>query len=671
MLDPRLVSASEPANLQKPREFIASLGERVIRKSQRKVPSVETYAVSSALPKQTHRKLLLADKAGRKLSLALHRFALVGPKDIVAVNKTDPTRVSVISSENPKDLIALAPHFSEIKTLAIGSTSYQLKIEELRSAEQIEAYAYLEAFHYKTTVFTQDDEIESSTDSIPGAGGRRAVLLASFKVGSRWEAVGYIELQMPLLMVKPRHELFAAPFKHPSRPIEWTEWNASSIRAYVNLVARVARVVTSPEYRGLGLAREMLSSAESFARTRWHITGRRALFLEISAEMLRYLDFVSSSGFVFVGNTEGNLDRIVADIGSMRRGYTVSSGIMSLQKKYLTRLEAGAKRLGKSVDRLMESVSACAASPEKLNELPPQEYFVVRSVLRVPIPYFIKGLDDYAQDYVQARAAALEKRSDSSSRETGRRNLARVKLARVAWQELSVTAEYDPPATPSVRGIVEAFGLQGTRLSVDIVKNLRIEASGGNIILVIGPSGTGKSLLLSALDPKFESKHVRIIRRSRSGDTLYTAGWMRDLPDDIPIIDVFSRQWGVERSIEALNYAGLSEAFVYLKPYRLLSRGQRYRARLADLLVRPEQVWLLDEFCSDLDPITAGIVASNFRKLITRTQRIAFIAAANHKHFASALRPTRVLQLRHGFAPRVLSNREFNDEIREHNGQEV
>jgi ABC-type polar amino acid transport system ATPase subunit/GNAT superfamily N-acetyltransferase len=640
-------------------------------KPDRNARGYETYEVASTTPKDANRKLQVIDKTGRKLALSVHRFGLVGPKETVAVSQADPSKISVVSREDVSDLIAVTPHFTETRALSIGAAKYTLRIEELRTVEQLSAYNYLEAFHYKTTVATQSENGDEQHDSSSvGFGGRRAVLLASLKLSGRWEPVGYLELQMPLLMVKPRHELFATKFDHPNRPVKWIEWNAGSIRSYVNLIARIARVVTSPEYRGLGLARELLASAETFARTRWHIGGRRALFIEISAEMLRYLDFVSSSGFVFAGNTEGNLDRIVADLNSMSRGYSVSSGIMSLQKKYWTRLDEGAKRLGTPLETLMASVAQCAANPEKLNALKPEEYFVVRSVLRVPIPYFIKGLDEYAQQYVEASAANLaDTRAVSDAERRTRKGTPRI-ANRVSWRSLTVTAEYDPPVTPSVRGIIEAFGLQGNRLSVEVVKDLRIEASSGNIVLIVGPSGTGKSLLLRALDPSFESKHVTIQRRSTGGPS-YTVGWMRDLPDDQPIIDVFATQWGIEKAIQVLNFSGLSEAFVYLKPYKLLSRGQRYRARLADLLARPEQVWLLDEFCSDLDPLTAGIVASNFRKLIVRTRRIAFVAAANHLHFISALRPTRVLQLRHGFAPRFVTTSEYIDSIGDRDGQEV
>ena len=95
----------------------------------------------------------------------------------------------------------------------------------------------------------------------------------------------------------------------------------------------------------------------------------------------------------------------------------------------------------------------------------------------------------------------------------------------------------------------------------------------------------------------------------------------------------------------------------------MLSRGQQYRAMIAELLLRDDGVWLLDEFCGDLDPITAKVVAHNLRKQIVATGRVAFVASANHLHYVDALRPTRVLALRAGDAPRWLTYRAYREEL--------
>ena len=95
----------------------------------------------------------------------------------------------------------------------------------------------------------------------------------------------------------------------------------------------------------------------------------------------------------------------------------------------------------------------------------------------------------------------------------------------------------------------------------------------------------------------------------------------------------------------------------------MLSRGQQYRAMIAELLLRDEEVWLLDEFCTDLDPITAKTVAHNLRKQVIATGRIAIVAGANHAHYVDALRPTKVLMLRSGDRAGWLSFKEYQNEF--------
>ena len=85
-----------------------------------------------------------------------------------------------------------------------------------------------------------------------------------------------------------------------------------------------------------------------------------------------------------------------------------------------------------------------------------------------------------------------------------------------------------------------------------------------------------------------------------------------------------------------------------IKPIALLSQGQQYRARIALLIAENYDLWLIDEFCADLDTITAKTCAQNIRRYISRTRRICIAAAANNNHFVDALKPDRVLVLNSG-----------------------
>jgi hypothetical protein len=71
------------------------------------------------------------------------------------------------------------------------------------------ALEFLEQFHYKTNnSLNEKDRSEEQRSATASIGGRRAVLYAAIKMGERWLPAGYIDLQMPLMMCKPRHDLF-------------------------------------------------------------------------------------------------------------------------------------------------------------------------------------------------------------------------------------------------------------------------------------------------------------------------------------------------------------------------------------------------------------------------------------------------------------------------------
>ncbi len=592
------------------------------------------------------RQVSLETSEGSRVSLKLHPYAVVGKGDQLLFDGSSGRRISVRSQCG--GAIPLLPAFSTSDTASLGDITYELTVRELLDQSDIDAYDYLEKFHYKTSLHSEDEDAPAAN-----SGGRKAVLLLSIKHGKRWVAAGYVELVMPLLMVKPRHDFFqAAPFHDNERGISWDKWDGEEIRRYTNHIVRIGRIVISPEYRGLGLAKNLLKIAGEFARERWHIGGKRPIFLEISAEMLNYIDFVSTAGFTFIGLTEGNLRRVVKDLHYMRREYEVASGIMSLQRRYLVAFEKLCRETGKTFDEQLEKLKRIADDPAQLNSLDPGEWYAFRRVLRFPRPYYLLGLNNRAREYLQLhRPPGIDK---SPSRLTSYTAKAiEVKLR-------SVRSVYDLPSTPNVRMITESFGIETRQIARDILGSVTVKAAPGNIIFVAGASGSGKSVLLRSLDGSFHSPHLRLeFEASPRGQ--YSAGWLQPIDSSSALIEVFADRYGADRTVAAFSRVGLSEAFVFLKPFELLSRGQRYRAMIADLMLRDDPVWLIDEFCADLDPVAASIVAHNLRKLTLREGRIAVLAAANHSHFLKALRPTQILIVRAGDRPEYLSHRDYSE----------
>ncbi|KQU84552.1 hypothetical protein ASC78_08565 [Variovorax sp. Root318D1] len=98
---------------------------------------------------------------------------------------------------------------------------------------------------------------------------------------------------------------------------------------------------------------------------------------------------------------------------------------------------------------------------------------------------------------------------------------------------------------------------------------------------------------------------------------------------------------------------------VFIKPYEVLSMGQRYRAMFAELTLSDAPVWLIDEFCSNLDPITSKILAIRIKRLATKNDRVVVVAAANTEHFIEALSPDQILLVRNGAVVSKLTKSEY------------
>lgn len=591
------------------------------------------------------RRLTIEDGRGGTQVIRLHRYALLGKGDRVVIDPEKPRNIFAASTEDDSDLIRIAPPFSSESSRSLGKRIFKFKVKEVTDETDRQDLEYLERFHYKSAISEDDSSSKLSS------GGRKAVLLAFTKEGGVRTPAGYIELQMPLLMAKPRHKLFGHGFNHPRRPISWTAWDQHAMRKHVNCIVRIARVVVHPELRGLGLSRLLIDQAKIYSRERWHIGGVRPLFMEISAEMLNHIDFVGRSGFRLAGNTEGNISRVVRDLVSMSRGYEVTSGIMSLQKKYLTVLLRYCEETGSDFDDVLSRLQEITKSDNPAGELNPLEWVIFGKVLRFPIPYYICGLDGPSEEFIERHLPPPSARGGGVI----------LGGSKVEVKGLEITSDYEVSQTENSRIILNCFGIQSARLKSKIVSSVDIQASAGNVILIAGASGTGKSALLSALDPG-RARGSKSLVVDAKGRNDYTAQWLSPLSSEGAIFDVLAERSSVKEALGALSEVGLSEAFALVKPFNLLSRGQQYRAMLAGLLLGNASVWLIDEFCSDLDPLTARIVAHSLRKHVNRVGKIAFVAAANHGHFIDALNPTRVIYLRLGGEVSQMSYKEYNED---------
>lgn len=613
------------------------------------------YSVKSMNVRGWKKTLVLRNKRGKESVLPIHRFAMVGPGDQVRlVNSPAGLQITLLNKNGIGTGIVITPHFQSHHEIRFGDERLKILLTEIHSEAEYESYRHLEQFHYKGINLHQgpDADNESKAKTV---GGRRALLLASIQKNGMTRSVGYIEIQMPLMMCKPRHVLFARPFTHRKTGASWKTWLGDG-QQYVNLIARIARVVVDPEFRGIGISTLLVEAAKSFCRERWHIGGAKPLFLEISAEMLRYMDFVSRAGLHFVGNTEGNLQRIAQDLRSIENGAAGKSGIMSLQKKYHTAFSAYCKKTGRLFDEARLVLSELLESSDPRSMMASDEWLAFRPILRFPIPYFIAGLNDEADSYIleglrqraeQATPQGIEADAPQKVKAGKKIKTIQGSLKNVfEFRGVEVWIDYKIPLSPYVRLVMDSFGIETHQIKSKLMGPVDIVMSEGNIFLVTGASGAGKSVLLQTLSG--QTMPSGLVKTSKEEHMTGDARMLTPLPEGIPIFQYFADSYGPDKAFSALCQVGLSEAMIFIKPFEILSMGQRYRAMFADLILSDAQTWLIDEFCSNLDPITAKIISIRLRRLAFRNKRFVVVVAANTEHFVEALSPDRIVVVRTG-----------------------
>lgn len=622
------------------------------------------FTVETTRSKNHNKLVSIRGEAGGLSTLVLPRFALVGPGDRLRMRSPATARLVELEGVGRKNWIQIVPTYVAKGKMHLGGDAYELEFREIESAADHENYERLESFHYRGR--SMDTEPGVADEGLKGVGGRKGVVLAVLRVGSKSRVVGYIELQMPLMMCKPRHDLFSFPFRDSATGVEWETWLGGG-QQHVNRIVRIARVVVDPEFRGLGISSQLVEQAKQYASSRWHVGGKRPLFIEISAEMLRYVDFVTRHGLLHIGDTEGNLDRIFKDLRSIERGATGKSQIMSLQRKYHAAFGAYCEQTGRSFDEARVILSELLAKHDPRSAMPSDEWLAFRPLLRFPIPYHLAGLDSQAASYVTTSLSKLRSvnggyRVTTPQEASPEQVVSERHKTQVRLRAVEVWVDHELFLSAFVRLAMDSFGIESARLRTKLLGPVDIELAAGNIFLVTGSSGAGKSILLDAICGKSTQGLLLRGRIEREGKR---AAELEPLPSSVPLLQYFGERYGAERAFDVLCRVGLSEAMVFIKPFSMLSMGQRYRAMLADLLLSGADIWIIDEFCSNLDPVTASVISTQIRRLAKQHGIVLVAAAANVSHFVADLAPERILVVRTGGETLLMGMKEFQDGLYE------
>ena len=131
--------------------------------------------------------------------------------------------------------------------------------------------------------------------------------------------------------------------------------------------------------------------------------------------------------------------------------------------------------------------------------------------------------------------------------------------------------------------------------------------------LIVGPSGSGKTSIGSAIFPGVPIHD------------LYA-----DWPANMPIIDSIIPEGDFNQATGALSAVGLGDVPAWLRPFRVLSNGEQFRAGLARLMCEHPEETVIDEFTSVIDRQIAKVGAAAFSKSWRRTDKKVVLLSCHY-----------------------------------------
>lgn len=149
--------------------------------------------------------------------------------------------------------------------------------------------------------------------------------------------------------------------------------------------------------------------------------------------------------------------------------------------------------------------------------------------------------------------------------------------------------------------------------------DIPIEDIDWNVGLIVGASGTGKTTIAKNVFDEF---------------TLFQGfEWSGN-----SIVDDFGDEVSAKEITEVLSKVGFASPPDWLKPFSVLSNGQKMRAELARLILTADKPFIYDEFTSVVDRQVAQIGSAAIQKFI-RKQGKQFVAVSCHYDIESWLEP--------------------------------
>lgn len=190
----------------------------------------------------------------------------------------------------------------------------------------------------------------------------------------------------------------------------------------------------------------------------------------------------------------------------------------------------------------------------------------------------------------------------------------------VVVPRVDLTLSVDVERTPRVAQVEGMFDVPiAQRRMVDFHLDVPFEERDWSIGLIVGPSGCGKTS----------------VARHLFGDAIVSE---YDWHPTMALVDSFDAKIDTRDVLAALSSVGFSSPPAWVKPYAVLSNGEKFRANMARALLDAREITVFDEFTSFVDRQVARVAAFSVGKAVRKMKR-RFVAVTCHEDVEDWLLP--------------------------------
>lgn len=188
---------------------------------------------------------------------------------------------------------------------------------------------------------------------------------------------------------------------------------------------------------------------------------------------------------------------------------------------------------------------------------------------------------------------------------------------------VNINVSSDVQITPRVRQVCTMFDCPPDKKSLRTWSGeVPLDTRPWQVGLIVGPSGAGKSTIARDLFGSFYEP----VWGSRS------------------VIDEVAPEMSVEDVSAAFSSVGFSTIPAWLRPYHVLSTGEKFRVDLARALLERGPLVCVDEFTSVVDRQVAQIGSHAVQKYVRKRPGLQFVAVGCHYDVIDWLQPDWILE---------------------------